>query len=102
MNSVDAGNVTENLMAEYLKSKAIKEISVIENENGKYLIGITVTWKKGEMRLVTARKKPKEWVSLDRLARHLKKLDGDLPSIVLTLNKNAKTSTTTENVEDEN
>ena len=65
--------IVESLMFEYLKNKAVKRISIEETPHGTYIVSVRLPWKVEEMRVVTARKKIKEWASMDSLIRRLKK-----------------------------
>jgi len=81
-------DVYEAELTDFIKNKAVKQINIIQNKTNKYQISITLTWKKGEWRLVTSRGKIREWVSLDRLTLHMRtRYNGVLPPITLTLNK---------------
>lgn len=80
--------INEAELTDFVKNKAVKKLSIIQGESGKYQIVITLTWKEGDWNLVTTRGKPREWASLDRLARHIsEKYDATLPPIQLTLAK---------------
>lgn len=80
--------VSESELTDFVKNKAVKKLQIVENEAGKYRIVINLTWKEGDWHLVTTRGKPREWASLDRLARHInEKYDGELPPISLSLHK---------------
>jgi len=86
MNS--SRTINEAELADFVRNKAVKRLNIIQNRNGNFQLSITVTWKEGEWNLVTVRGKIREWVSLDRLVRHLKNYDGALPVITLKLNEN--------------
>lgn len=80
--------IKESELVDFMKNKAVKELSIDRNEYGKYRVVITLTWKEGDWHIVNWRGKPREWASLDRLARHiLEKYDGILPTISLNLFK---------------
>lgn len=82
--------ISEAELTDFVKNKAVKWLDIVQVENGKYQIVITLTWKKGDWRLVTTRGNPREWASLDRLTRHIKeKYDGAIPSISLVLFSNS-------------
>lgn len=67
------------------RNNAIKNLQIIQQENGKYEIVVNLTWKEGEFKLVTQRKNAREWASLDRLAIHIRENYGQIPAISLTL-----------------
>lgn len=80
--------ISESELADFIKNKAVKKLHIAQNEDRKYEIVITLTWKEGDWNLITTRGKPREWASLDRLARHIQeKYQGTLPPINLTLTK---------------
>ena len=80
--------VSEAELADFVKNKAVKRLHIVQSENGRFQIVITLTWKEGDWILVTTRGKAREWASLDRLTRHIReKYDGVLPAINLTLSK---------------
>lgn len=66
------GTVTEADLIDYLRNRAVHKLRIYENANGRYELRIQVSWKGGELQLITARKKPREWASLDRMVRHFK------------------------------
>lgn len=67
------GYVGEADLFEYLKNNAVHSLRVHETDGGKFQIFARVNWKGGELQLITTRRKPREWASLDRLAKHFKK-----------------------------
>ena len=80
--------ITEAELTDFVRNRAIKRFSIVQGESGKYQVVIALNWKEGDCQLVTFRKKPREWASLDRLARHIaEKYGGELPRITLTLSK---------------
>lgn len=83
MNSISEAELTD-----FAKNKAVKRLSIIQSEAETYHIVINLTWKEGDWTLVTSRGKPRDWSSLDRLARHIReKYDGVLPPISLFLSQ---------------
>lgn len=77
--------IGEAELVDFIKNKAVKRLNIVQNDN-KYQIIVNLTWKDGDFTLITTRKTPREWASLDRLARHIcEKYNGDLPPINLLL-----------------
>ncbi len=66
MNSVSAAE-----LADFVKNKAVTAMRIVQNQRGAYQIVVNLNWKEGDLNLVTTRAKPREWASLDRLARHI-------------------------------
>ena len=80
--------IREAELTDFVKNTAVKRLNIVQSGVSKYQIVITLTWKEGDWYLVTTRGKPREWASLDRLARHIReKYVGLLPPISLTLSK---------------
>lgn len=78
--------ISEAELTDFVKNNVVERINIVQSEAGKYQIVIALTWKEGEWNLLTTRRKPREWASLDRLARHIKERYGTaLPRIILTL-----------------
>ncbi len=77
--------INEKVFQEHLDNKAITQIKIILNEEGKYNLLLSLNWKKGEEKLLTARGEWRSWVSLDRLIRHLKSKTKQLPPISLII-----------------
>jgi hypothetical protein len=79
--------IREAELVDFIKNGAVQRLRIIETQNGTYQVVINLNWKEGDWNLVTAREHPREWASLDRLARHVRdKYQGVLPPISLTLN----------------
>ncbi len=64
-------------------------LRIVQVEKG-FRIYLSLKWKEGEILLVTQRKYPREWVSIDRLVRHMNKHYGNLPPIFLHLRSEEK------------
>ncbi|MEI6706029.1 MAG: hypothetical protein WCK96_02715 [Methylococcales bacterium] len=78
--------VEEAELVDLAKNNAVKSLNIVQTESNTYKIIVCLTWKKGEFHLVTARKTPREWSSLDRLTRHInEKYIGKIPLVQLSL-----------------
>ena len=78
--------IVEAELVDFIRNKAVKKLNIIQVDESKYQIVANLTWKEGDWYLVTTRKKPREWASLDRLARHIReKYNGVIPPINLLL-----------------
>lgn len=79
--------VREAELVDYVRNQAVRRFRIVQNIYNNYQIVVNLTWKEGDMDLVTSRSGPREWVSLDRLIRHIKEqYRGPLPPIDITLN----------------
>ena len=78
--------ISESELSLVVRSKALKRLHITQTEQGKFRITVTLNNQEGEHELVTTRKTPREWASLDRLAKHItEKFGGAIPAIHLTL-----------------
>lgn len=77
--------INDSELADFAKNNAVKRMIIAQNCSGRYQIVVNLTWKEGDLNLVTTRKTVREWVSLDRLARHIRNAYGITPSISLLL-----------------
>jgi hypothetical protein len=85
----DVETLSEKQLTDYLSHQVVKQLRLVEDENGNWLTYVTLTWKEGELQLTTRRKHQRLWVSLDRLIRHIKSKQGPPPPlIVLELRSN--------------
>lgn len=73
-NSIDQSlkTLTEAELANYVATRAVRRISVSQNDRHRFELTIQLNWIEGEHKLITTRNSIKEWSSLDRLYRHLK------------------------------
>ena len=83
--------VSEADLRDFFRNKAVKRMYIIQGANGRYQIVVTLTWKPGDWHLMNAKKKPRQWASLDRLARHIANEYGsDQPPTYLVLHTGEK------------
>lgn len=64
--------ITEAELAAAVFSRAVKKINIDTNYRGHFELTVTLIKKEGEHQLITTRNTVKEWVSLDRLYKHLR------------------------------
>lgn len=82
------GTLTESEFADFLEHKVVQKLKVVQLGKDRYEVIVSITWKPGNWRLVTLRKKPREWASLDRLVKHLlSKSKKGVPPIELVLDQ---------------
>lgn len=80
------GTYTEAELADFLAHKAVQKLCIVQLGIDRYEVVMSLKWKPGNWRIITLRKKPREWSSLDRLTKHLiKKSVSGLPPIDLLL-----------------
>ncbi|UUS62536.1 MULTISPECIES: hypothetical protein [unclassified Acinetobacter] len=62
--------ISESMLVESLENNAITQIRIVPID-GKFTVYISLNWKDSESLLVTAKKQPRFWSSLDRLFRFI-------------------------------
>ncbi len=78
--------ISEAELVDFARNKVVKQMYIVQGENARYTIIVTLTWKPGDWNVVNAKKKPREWASLDRLTRHIiNEYGNELPPINLVL-----------------
>lgn len=77
--------INESELADFVRNKAVKRLKIAQHENGKYRLAVNLTWKEGDWHLVTTRRTPREFASLDRLVNLIQRDWGGIPAISLSL-----------------
>jgi hypothetical protein len=77
--------ISESELVLVVRSRALKRMHIIQKEEGKFRVVVNLNNQEGELELVTFRKKPREWASLDRLAKHIQEKYGAIPTMTLSL-----------------
>lgn len=71
MNTLNEAAITERELLDNAVNKGIKTIWIEKSDDGRFILKVKLTWKKGEYYLRENRKaKPKGWKSVDRLINH--------------------------------
>ena len=73
--------ITNEYLSDMLVNYAIRRITLVEDEKGKWQIVVVANWRAGELYVVTHRGGIRSWSSIDRLLKHLKKYQVKLPPI---------------------
>lgn len=79
--------LTETAFIEYAENKAVEALSIIQTEQGRYVLVVKLTWKDGLSVLETTRNTIREWIDFDRLAKHISEKYPRLTNIKVILNK---------------
>lgn len=83
--------ISESELVLVVRSKALKQLQIIQTEQGRFRIKVILKNQEEERDLVTYRKQPREWASLDRLAKHIQDKLGPIPPMTLTLSMTGET-----------
>lgn len=76
--------ISESELVLVVRSKALKTLHIMQTNEGKYRINVNLKNQETVLDLVTFRKTPREWASLDRLVKHIQSKYIGVPSIILT------------------
>ena len=77
--------IAEPELINNLKAKAVSKIRLVQRDDKRYEVFITVSWKGGESLLITQRKRARIWVSLDRFVKHATDKYYNIPLIEIDL-----------------
>lgn len=84
-NSIEIDTITEPELKKAAAASAIKALRVVRVSSSVYRLVINLTWKAGDHLLVTARKKPRDWVNFDRMIKHIELTYGIVVDFDLTI-----------------
>ncbi|SFQ43259.1 hypothetical protein [Variovorax sp. 770b2] len=77
--------MTEHDLMLFMKSGVLKQFNISQSKCGRYSLHISLTIEKEEFILAGTRNKPREWASLDTLAKHIGARYVGPPPILLSL-----------------
>jgi hypothetical protein len=83
--SFEISTITEEELKKAAAENAVKVLKVVRVSPAVYRLLIVLTWKGGEHLLITARKKPREWVSFDRMMKHIEGTYGNVIDFSLSI-----------------
>ena len=75
--------ISEPELVLVVRSRVLKNVHIIQTHEGKYRITVNLKNHEEVLELVTFRKTPREWASLDRLVRHMQRKYLGIPSVIL-------------------
>lgn len=67
-------SVKESEIVSFVENKSVNSFQIVQTESETFHIVITIIEKSGEFNLITTRGRKREWVSLDRLSRHIREV----------------------------
>ena len=77
------------------KNGAVTCIKAMPSEDGKgFCLFVNLTWKEGDLLLITQKKTPRTWTSLDRLLAYITSNNCSVTSLTIYLKGNTKDETT--------
>lgn len=77
--------ITEAELLLAIQYRGVKRLRIEETEGGSYITHVLLVKEDEEKTLITQRKYPREWASLDRLVKHIRNNYGNIGVITLTL-----------------
>ncbi|CAK7035337.1 MAG: hypothetical protein BACC_04465 [Bacteroides sp.] len=84
-SDMSEAQINETTLITNLESGGIRRLKLIQGKDRKFMIRAVFAWKGGEYTLVTQRKTPRIWASLDRLLKHIETKYHNVPVIELHL-----------------
>jgi hypothetical protein len=76
--------ITEAELVDNAKNRAVKCIKAVPVDSGKgFHLSVQLTWKEGDLILVTQKKSPRVWASADRMLAHIQQ--NYRPIVMLTI-----------------
>lgn len=81
----EMSTVTESELILVVKSRALRRLNIHRTDSGGFRVSVNLNNQEGEHDLVTTRKNPREWASLDRLTNHIQEKFGAQLPITLYL-----------------
>ncbi|MFL1616155.1 hypothetical protein [Acinetobacter baumannii] len=80
--------ITEAVLIDNARNGAVEVVKIAPSPDNKgFFVYVVLTWKPDEMILVTHRKQPRLWASLDRLYAHISSKYGKISSINVFFSK---------------
>jgi hypothetical protein len=77
--------IREPELIDYFQNNAVKKLTIQRSANNRYRITVRLKWKPTDVRLLAQKGHDREWVSLDRLIKHIDTKYGIAPAIQLLL-----------------
>ncbi len=78
--------ITEAELIDNAQNGAVVYIKAAKSQNGKgFNLYVNLTWKEGDLLLITQKKEPRNWVSADRLLAHIEKNYREVASLTIFL-----------------
>ncbi len=78
--------ITEAELRDNAKNGAVHCIKAMPSPEGKgFCLFVNLTWKEGDLLLITQKKTPRTWASADRLLNHIDKNYREVSSLTIFL-----------------
>jgi hypothetical protein len=78
-------HITDEEIKKYAHKNFIRNIRVFRMPSGQFRVVVSLTFTPGDHLLITVRKTPREWVSLDRLMKHISANYGEISAFSLAI-----------------
>lgn len=77
----------------YIRSRVLRRLTIVQTGSGLYRLVCSLTVERHDFVLASARGAPREWSSLDSLAKQIRRKYGSPASIALSLDHSSSLST---------
>lgn len=84
----EMNTITEAVLIDNARNGAVEVVKIAPSPDDKgFFVYVVLSWKADELILVTNRKQPRLWVSLDRLYAHMSSKYGNIKAINVFFSK---------------
>jgi len=78
-------SITERDLLLYIRSRVLRRLTIVQTASGLYRLVVSLSVDRHDLVLASARGSPREWSSLDSLAKQIRCKYGSPPSVALSL-----------------
>ena len=76
----------------YIRSRVLRRLTIVETSRGSYQLVVSLSVERHDLVLASARGAPREWSSLDSLAKQIRRKYGSPASVALTFHHSSSLS----------
>lgn len=80
----DANTITEAELRDNAKNGAVRSIKAVP-VGKRFQLVVTLSWKEGDLLLITQKKTPRTWASVDRLINHIETNNSSITTLTIYL-----------------
>jgi hypothetical protein len=79
-------SICERDLLLYIRSRVLRRLTIVQTRSGSYRLVVSLSVERHDLILASARGAPREWSSLDSLAKQIRHKYGSPASVALSLN----------------
>ena len=85
-------SICERDLLLYIRSRVLRRLTIVQTRSGSYRLVVSLSVERHDLVLASARGAPREWSSLDSLAKQIQRKYGPPASVALTFNHSSSLS----------